>query len=161
MGQTFEFEQDSYGMMTWKNARTLDRYRELSSQHPDDKEYGVFFAFGNKQFSEGVKKLISRGYIKEGEEERIAGYGGGLYGLPSELVRFMDFYKDKRKRIASECDPQEVYCYEFNNFECCIAYDGDLNAIRLIADIWGVDAARTIIRKSEFCSIDALLGNDN
>lgn len=160
MGQTFEFEQDSYGMMTWKNARTLDRYRELNSQHPDDKEYGVFFAFGNKQFSEGVKKLISRGYIKEGEEERIAGYGGGLYGLPSELVRFMDFYKDKRKRIASECDPQEVYCYEFNNHESMIAFDGDKDALQLVLDIWGADAARKVRRFCAFYSTESLIQAD-
>lgn len=161
MEQTFEFEQnwDNDGMMTWKNARTLNRYRELSNQHPDDSKYGVFFAFGDSQFAEGVRKLIARGYIREGEEGNIASYGGGLYGLPSELERFFGFYEERKKLIAAECDPQEVYCYEFNNFECCIAYDGDLNAIRHIADIWGVDVARTIMRKSVLHSTEALFGN--
>ncbi len=158
MEQTFEFEQDSYGMMRWRNARTLERYRELCNQHPDDNKYGVFFAFGNRQFADGVQKLIARGYIRDGEDGKIVSYGSGLYGIPSELERFMDFYRERRKRISAECDPQEVYCYEFNNCECCIDLDGDLNAIRHIETVWGADTARTIQRKSVLYSTESLFG---
>lgn len=156
MKQAFEFGLDEYRMMRWRNARTLGRYRELNNQHPDDTKYGVFFAFGKQQFAEGLQKLISRGYINEGEEQKLASYAGFLYGLPSELKRFMNSYEERRKRIAIECDPQEVYCYEFNNFECGTAFDGDLNAILHVADIWGTDKARTITRASVLYSTEEL-----
>lgn len=59
-------------------------------------------------------------------------------------------------RIKNECDPQEVYCYEYNNHECCIAFDGDIEAIRLVAGIWGVETAKTIKRRSAFYGVEEL-----
>jgi len=58
--------------------------------------------------------------------------------------------------IFHECDPQEVYCYEYNNHECCIAFDGDIEAIRLVAGIWGVETAKTIKRRSAFYRVEEL-----
>lgn len=144
------------GMFSWTGAETLNRYMELNNQHPDDSQYGVFFAFSNKQSAEGVKKLVRQGYIKEGEDGLIRSYGGGLCGISSEVERFLDFYKERKKLIAEECDPYEVYCYEYNNHESCISWDGDLEAIRLVVDYWGADVARTICRRSEYYSIESI-----
>lgn len=43
---------------------------------------------------------------------------------------------------------REVYFYEYNNHECMIDWDGDLSAIRIIIDIWGVAIAEKITRFS-------------
>lgn len=143
-------------VFTWGTASTLKRYRELCDQHPDSRQYGVFFAFGDKQMAEGVKSLINRGYIAEGEQSKICSCRSGLYGLPSEVERFLGFYRERRKRIAEECDPYEVYCYEYNNHECGISTDGDLEAIDLVISYWGADVARTIRRDSAQYSIESL-----
>lgn len=143
-------------MYDWKGAATLKRYRELYNQHPDTEKYGVFYAFGKQQLADGVRSLINRGYIAEGEESRIRSYGCGLHGIPSEVERFLDFYKERNRRIAEECDPYEVYCYEYNNHESGISCDGDLGAISLIVDYWGEDVARTIRRRSAFYSIESI-----
>ena len=72
------------------------------------------------------------------------------------IERLFKFYEDMEARIKNECDPQEVYCYEYNNHECCIAFDGDIEAIRLVAGIWGVETAKTIKRRSVFYRVEEL-----
>lgn len=63
---------------------------------------------------------------------------------------------DKMKEtVAKECDPQEVYFYEFNNYECM--YSDDDEAIQIIIDIYGVDIAKTVKRYSAGHSIDYIL----
>lgn len=147
-------------VFTWGTASTLKRYRELRDQHPDSSQYGVFFAFGLKQREEGIRSLINRGYITKDEHSKIFYYGYGLYGIPSEVKRFLDFYKERNRRIAEECDPYEVYCYEYNNHECGISSDGDLGAINIVVDYWGADVARTIRRCSVHYSIEKPVLNE-
>ena len=130
----FEFNEDIENdcLMTWKNARTLGRYKSLCNERDsvDVKKYDCFFAFGN--------------------------FGAGGYGTKDGIERLFKFYEDMEARIKNECDPQEVYCYEYNNHECCIAFDGDIEAIRLVARIWGVETAKTIRRKSAFYGVEEL-----
>lgn len=45
---------------------------------------------------------------------------------------------------------------KYNNHECCIAFDGDIEAIRLVAGIWGVETAKTIKRRSAFYRVEEL-----
>lgn len=150
---TFEQNWDNDGMLNWHNAKTLNRYKELSNAHPDTDKLPVFYAFGQKQFGEHLT-LLRRKY---GEDIVIKSAGAGLYGTVEGLNAVFQFYSDRDKRIAEECDPQEVYCYEFNNYESCIAFDGDVNAIRLVLSIFGEEAARGVERFNAFYSIDDLL----
>lgn len=143
---TFEQDFDRYeGGLVWKNAKTLKRYRELSRQHAPAK--GWFAAFSNEQFSEGLSDLIGKGEAK-GEED-IKSFGAGVFGTVKGLKQMINFYRERDKRIAEECDPQEVYCEEYNNHECMIAYDGDLEAMRLCIDLFGADRCKDIKR---FCA---------
>jgi len=146
---TFEQDFDRYeGGLVWKNAKTLKRYKELSEQHAPAK--GWFAAFSDKQFSEGLSDLISKGEAKSKED--IKSFGCGVFGTREGLKAMVDFYRERDKRIAEECDPQEVYCVEFNNHECMIAYDGDLEAMRLCIDLFGADRCQSLKR---FCSFYA------
>ena len=72
------------------------------------------------------------------------------------VLEYQHAHTLKRYKIRSECNPQEVYVYEYNNHECCIDWDGDLNAIRIIATVWGEDVARTIKRKNACYPIDSI-----
>lgn len=153
----FTFEQNGdYGMLDWHNAKTLGRYKELKNTHPNIDNLPVFFAFGHQRFNEQLSALRR----KYGEDIVIKSAGAGLYGTVEGLDAVFQFYADKTKRIAEECDPQEVYCYEFNNCESCIACDGDVDAIRRVIDIFGEEAARGVKRFCVFYPIDSLLKDE-
>ena len=53
---------------------------------------------------------------------------------------------DREKQIPTECDPQEVYFYEYNNHECMFAWDGDKEAVEIIIRHWGKDVAKSLKR---------------
>lgn len=157
LGHTLQYYQDwekSEGGIWMNNAKTIDRYIELKNEHPDSKKYGVFFAFSNKQFAEGRKELIELGHLKE--DETLYKAPSGMFGTGPGITKFLNFYKEREKMIVAECDPQEVYFYEYNNHESMISYDGDKSAIELIADYWGKDVSKSIVRFSAFTDIDKL-----
>lgn len=147
---------DNYeGGIVMLNAQTIKRYREIQNQHPDADECGVFFAFSNEQFSEGYRHLVELGHIKDGD--KVIRSVGGAFGTKDGLNKFFKFYEDRDKPIKEECDPQEVYFYEYNNHESMIAWDGDLDAIKIIIDIWGADVARKIVRYNASMSVDNII----
>lgn len=143
------------GGIVMLNAQTVKRYREIQDEHPDADECGVFFAFSNEQFSEGYRHLVELGHIKEGD--KVIQSVGGAFGTKEGLNKFFQFYEDRDKPIKEECDPQEVYFYEYNNHESMIAWDGDLEAIKIIIDIWGADVARRIVRYDVSMSVDNII----
>ena len=151
---TFRQDWDNDGMLEWHNAKTLRRYRELNDDHANIERLGCFFAFGDTQFEAHLAALIERGVVTSVKD--IVSGGCGLYGTPQGIEAVNRFYADRDKMIAKECDPQEVYCYEFNNHESCIAYDGDLNAIRLIIGIFGIERAKQVKRFCAFYPIESL-----
>lgn len=143
------------GGIVMLNAQTVKRYREIKSLHPDTSKYAVFFAFGKDQFREGYKALVNSGKIKEGD--KVVRGLAGLYGTRQAIEEFYSFYENRDKAIPEECDPQEVYFYEYNNHESMIAWDGDLEAIKIIIDTYGADVARNIVRYNASMSIENLI----
>lgn len=131
---------DNEGGIVMLNPQTLDKYKELKKG--EAKLEGAFFAFGKTQFEEGYSKLVNEGYITEGE--KIYHAGAGLYGTKEGLDKVFDYYKNKEKRIKEECDPQEVYFYEYNNHECMFTSDED--AIKEVKRIFGKDVVKKIKR---------------
>jgi hypothetical protein len=47
-----------------------------------------------------------------------------------------------------------------NNYESSIGFDGDVDAIRLVADYWGWETAKSIKRFSVCYSIERLMSDD-
>lgn len=132
------------GHIEMVNAKTIDRYKELTDQHPDASQYGVFFAFSTEQFKSGYASLVERGYIKDGDKVFSARLG--LFGKREEITRFYSFYDQREKLIKAECNPQEVYFYEYNNHECMFSYDGDEDAVKVVSDIWGKEEIKKLRR---------------
>ena len=134
---------NSEGGICMKNAKTIKHYRELKNENHKTEDYGVFFAFGEKQFEEGRQQLIAKGYLKEGEKVLSAGLG--LYGTQEGIDRYMAFYEVREKKIAKECNPQEVYFYEWNNHECMISGEDD-DALKVVIGYFGKEEAHKIVR---------------
>lgn len=145
--KAFEFENnwDSESPISYKNARTLKRYMELCNQRyeVDMKKFDCFFAFSNEQFAKGLASIRPLG-----EGEKLVCIGGGCYGTKDGADRLFKFYDEVNAKIKNECDPQEVYCYEYNNHESFYSFEGDLEAMKLVISIFGREAAQQVKRKS-------------
>jgi hypothetical protein len=137
-----EWEQTD-GAVDMRNPKTLKRYTELQDEkyHIDCYKYDCFYAFGQKQFDENKKRIRP---LRDGEKYVSA--GAGLYGTRDGLDRLFAALKDIDEKIKQECDPQEVYFYEYNNHECQISWDGDIEPYNIILRIWGKEIASKIVR---------------
>lgn len=114
-------------------------YSEVKNQQPDLEKMGVFFAFNDKQFNEGIERLHLQG-------KKLCNGLGGAIGTEEGLKQMMDFYDNLSKRIANVCDPQEVYDYEFGNYECDYIMD-DSQAYDIVKNYFGKERAMTVKRK--------------
>lgn len=84
-----------------------------------------FFAFSKSQLEEGTSKLP--------EGVKLLSAGHGLFGTDAGIKQFMQELADVRQRIINNCDPQDVYNYEFSNHEC--GYTGsDEDALNIVND---------------------------
>lgn len=155
---TFKQDREQDGCMIYENAKTLNTYHAINRelQNVDlPKRFNIFCAFSNEQYEQGLKSIRP---LKDGE--KVLRFGSGMFGTREGIDAYFAFIEESHRRIKEECDPQEVYCYEFNNYESMIAYDGDLNAIRLVIDIWGKEAAKNVKRKCAFYSLESLLNEE-
>lgn len=145
------------GMVVMKNPKTIQRYKELKEEYSklNTESFGVFWAFDQERFDETLNRLIKKGII--GESEKIYRGPAGSYGTKKGFETWNKCIKENNSKIKAECDPQEVYFYEYNNHESCISYEGDLEAIQLVAKIWGKDVAQTIKRIRAFYTIDEIM----
>lgn len=47
--------------------------------------------------------------------------------------------------MRKECDPQEIYCVEYNDYECCLSGSDHLPFLK-VREIFGDEVAKTIKR---------------
>lgn len=136
------------GHIVIENPQTINEYYKLKYEnHAPEGEY--FFAFSDKQFEEGMKKLNGK---------KVYRVKYGLFGTKEGLDKYFEYYNNKDKVIAERCNPQEVYYWEFNNHECMLdSYEGDRAAIEIILHTWGVDVARKIKRYSDVYELDKII----
>lgn len=158
-GLVYYRDWDCDGAIYMRNAKTITRYQELMNQHPDLHNLGLFCAFSDEQFDRGLAECKRIGSIKD--DDKIYRYKGGIFGTRKGYIAMLRFYTDRMDLVKAECDPQEVYFYEFNNHECMISYDGDDDAIQFIIDTWGEETARTITRYRVNNTIDWLVMDED
>lgn len=137
---------NSEGGVVMLNPRTLERYREIRDGHPKIENYGCFFAFGQEQFDRNLAAAVLSGRIKESDQIVYHPHYSGLYGTTKGVSEFLNWYHERDKAIPVECDPQEVYFYEYNNHECMFGWDGDKPAFDLIVAYFGEEVASKIVR---------------
>lgn len=113
-----------------------NKYAKLKSKHQQEvNDFPMFFAFTNKQFDEGMKKLG----LNPEDTDKIyrLDYTGGFYRR-SDAKAFRDMLdRQSEEMTAAMSDDDFVYqmfLYELANHEYCITYDLEptLNACGLI-----------------------------
>lgn len=138
------------GYLTYTGAETLSLFKQLNDEiyHQPLEEIGIFFAFDIDSVREGIESLRKRGLLKEGE--KILKYGCGCFGVDGSFEKRLAFINERKRRMIEECDPYEVYVYEYNNFECCIDYDGDQRAVEAVLGIYGLERTKAALEERRF-----------
>lgn len=113
----------------------METYKEQKARH--SKEFGniegIFFAFDNKQFAEGMEKIG----LKADDTNLICSIGAGGYMLKSKKDDLSALFKrhaeERKNRLKDEQKLIEALAYELNNHEYIITYDPTdaLNALGL------------------------------
>lgn len=150
---------NSEGGIVMLNPQTIDRYKAIKETHPDADAIGVFFAFSQEQFAENRQKLIDLGTLAPDAQIKYHPHISGLYGTEESIGKFLAAYDDRAKLIPEECDPQEVYFYEWNNYETMYSWDGDAEAIKTILEYFGMEAAMSLTR-FDACDLNKLIERD-
>ena len=119
------------------------KYREICDEQPVMNN--CFFAFSNKQIHEGLDRFGLT-------INQIVSADMGLYGTIEGIKEFFKFYDNQAEKISKECDPQEVYDYEFNNHECSYTCD-DEEVIKIIIGYFGLEKAKQVKRKFGYYKI--------
>lgn len=103
-------------------------YSLLKRKHEKEfNEFPMMFAFDNRQFEEGMKKL---GLTKD-DTDKIYSIGGGGFIRKSDskaLDNLLDRHEDEMKEaIANDKTGEgfifDMFDYELGNHEYCITYD--------------------------------------
>lgn len=126
-------------------------YQEIKAKHQNAyskimEDAGVFWAFNNDQFKEGLKRLKANNQLLEGEK-LTRWIAGGF--LPSKNVdammeKLQEVDKQQKAELKAAKDEKEkAILYELNNHECF--YRG--NGLDDVADIFkGVYTKQDVLK---------------
>lgn len=107
------------------DIKTPETYQALKARHSDElnKFEGIFFAFSNDQFKEGMEKIG----LTVADTSKIFSLGAGGYILKNKSADFNAMFKrhaeEKRQRKQEEKFLLDALAYELRNHEYCITYD--------------------------------------
>lgn len=117
----------------------MNDYKKMKEKHQKEiNEFPMFFAFNNKQFDEGMRKLG----LAPSEEHKIYKLGGtGGFYRKTDATKLNEMFKrheeEMRKAMADDDDfIFEMFNYELSNHEYIYTYDvtDTLNSLGLTAD---------------------------
>lgn len=103
----------------------IETYNEQKQRHTAefDKFEGIFFAFNNAQFEEGMKKI---GLVVT-DRDKIYSIGAGGYMRKDKAIVFKELMQrqeaERKNRLKDERSLIEALEYELNNHEYCITLD--------------------------------------
>lgn len=122
----------------------MKNYAEIKDTQPV--LFECFFAFSKEQFNEGKKKAGI-------EDKKILSGDSGLYGTKEGIQKLFSDYEKIDTEIAENCNPQDVYNYEFNNHECSYT-NSDEEPINIVVRIFGKERAKQVKRRFAYAEID-------
>jgi len=118
-----------------------DAYNGALDTAIDTAALGVFWAFSNQEFEEGLAK---HGYTVD---QIVSIGGGGGYGNSEAVKKFHAAIEAQERRVFDIADPQKVYHYEYWNHECDY-YEDDKEAACIVLGYFGIKRAERIGRRN-------------
>lgn len=141
-GVEFFFDEE-YGI-NMKNPKTIKKYTQINEKYQKMPfPAGMFCFFSNEQYEQAKKEQLKLGV--DVEKEKIYRIGAGVYGT-AKAIKAYEKRVEARCEEMRQCNPQEVYFYEYNNYEAMYNYDGDEDAVKTVINIFGKDVAKTLKR---------------
>jgi hypothetical protein len=122
-------------------------YAEIKNKQPELIE--CFFAFSDKQYKEGIAKHNLEG-------KKIFRGIGGLFGTQEGIARLYADYDAINNEVTEQCDPQDVYDYEFVNRECSYIGD-DTEAMKLVISYFDAEMYSEVKRRCKQYTNEELL----
>lgn len=138
-----KFDEKYDYSISYKNDN-LKLYHELKDKQSKapTTEFGIFFAYSNEQFREGMAKC---GYT-DADKKNLKHYMGG-YGTQEAWNKFSNYCDEIDTQIKEQCDPLEVLCFEYNNYECCLCGGLKQEVIDVEEGIFGEDATKEALKR--------------
>lgn len=125
----------------------MTHYQEIKDLQPE--LFECFFAFSDKQYKEGIAKHNLEG------KKILRGFGG-LFGTHEGITKLYADYDAIAKKVSNECNPQEVYDYEFDNHECGYIHD-DSEAMKIVISHFEAEKYNSVKRRCKCCTSEQLL----
>ena len=88
----------------------MSKYYEIKDEFSKFTHKELFYAFSNDQFAEGMKNIP--------EGEKVFKGGMGDFGTIAGFKARQDALDHMHNRITKECTAQQIYDYEYGNYEC-------------------------------------------
>lgn len=146
---------DNDGWLEIKGATTIEKYVQLRDEFNKRETPYIFFAFDEKKYEEGKERLKKNGWLNE--DEKLYNLGAGGFTTKRGYLKMTQEHKELKEKIQKQCNPQEVYWYEYNNHESFISWDGDLGAIEKVIEYFGEETAKRIKRKRAMYDIESII----
>jgi uncharacterized protein YutD len=126
-------------------------YSEYKKQNVNTEDLKIFFAFSDEQFDEGLADINKKFDTKLNTKDLVGAFGG-MVGVKEDITGFFKRISEKNDKIPELFTAQEVYDYEFGNYECGYVCD-DEEAIKIVVDLFGTNAAKKVKRKYGYSKI--------
>lgn len=96
----------------------MNIYKTMKDQHQEEvNNFPMFFAFSNKQFEEGMKKIE----LSPSDTDKIYNLGGGGYYKKTDSeklhVMFNNHSEEMKKAMTNEKFVYDMFDYELGNHE--------------------------------------------
>lgn len=102
----------------------MNTYKTMKEQHQKEvNDFPMFFAFSNKQFEEGMKKLG----LNSSETDKIYSLNGGGYYKKTDAEKLHNMFarhdEEMKKEMSNSEFVYDMFDYELGNHEYTYTYD--------------------------------------
>ena len=134
------------GQLIIYGAKTLGRYKELTSRFNkcDSKVFEMVCGYDAKDVK-SAKKAFEKKVRKLGKGEYLTYFGCGAFATKEGYTKWKEYVNETCDMISRECDPQEVYYYEYRAL-MTIEENCDKYAIGVVKNYFGEEVAKTVKR---------------
>ena len=97
-----------------------NKYTELKEKYSSYHNDGIEYVFGQDQWRDYLKR---HNLTEEEAKATLVGDGYGGIGTREAFKARHDYFETVEKEISEQCNPDEIFEYEYWNHEC--GYSGD------------------------------------